>query len=313
MTNALLHELGKSRSFGRLSLRAKVLWPMLLATSDDQGRGTAEPDAIKWYVCPNVSEIDIDDVPDLLSEMDKQGMVLLYECPDNGPAYQVVRWWEYQKHQWARPSKWTAPDGWTDRIRYSNRGDYHENVGWATTGGFDAEDLTLSKTKSGKHDPEFYLENEVENSVDFQPNLTEPNLTQPNLTQPPLDKAHSAVSEPPGPVLIDDTPTIPAKSTSKGVQAMPREQFDTPDPALAAVWQTFLVEMSGQVSKQVFGTYYTGISPGPIADGCVYIGVTSEPAYNRLQYTDQPAIKRTLGSLLSKPVDVTFQVIGVAG
>lgn len=42
MTKALLHELGKSLSFGRLSLKAKVLWPMLLSTSDDQGRGTAE-------------------------------------------------------------------------------------------------------------------------------------------------------------------------------------------------------------------------------------------------------------------------------
>jgi hypothetical protein len=165
MAKALLHELGKSLSFGRLSLRAKVLWPMLLATSDDQGRGTAEPDAIKWYVCPNVPEITIDDVPSLMQEMQDQGMIHLYQCDRGCLTYQIVRWWEYQSLRWARPSKFSAPDGWSDRIRYSDRGDITID-NWDGPCGFSGPPPT---------------ENYTENYPDNQPNLTQPNSTERNV------------------------------------------------------------------------------------------------------------------------------------
>ena len=170
MTKALLHELGKSLSFGRLSLRAKVLWPMLLASSDDQGRGTAEPDAIKWYVCPNVPEIAIADVPGLLQEMVDQGMILIYECSRGPLAYQIIRWWEYQSLRWARPSKFPPPDGWVDRIRYSDRGNITEEH-WDGSGGFQS-DPTIDKPTVNR------TENCIENSRDNQPNLTQLNLTK---------------------------------------------------------------------------------------------------------------------------------------
>jgi hypothetical protein len=187
MAKALLHELGKSLSYGRLTLRAKVLWPMLLASSDDQGRGLAEADSVKWYVCPNVPEIAIDDVPALFSEMAQQGMIVTYDT-DRGLVYQIVRWWEYQSLQWARPSKYDAPEGWTDRIRYSNRGDCHA-CNWDTCGGFDAqprEEPQEDDDTPQENEPET-VENQVENYVDNQPNLTQPNLTQSNLT----DKNHA--------------------------------------------------------------------------------------------------------------------------
>ena len=92
MSKALLHELGKSISFGRLSLPAKVLWPMLLAASDDQGRGIAEPDVIKWHVCPNVVEIEIGNVPGLLGEMAEQDMIALYQDDRDRALYQIVNW-----------------------------------------------------------------------------------------------------------------------------------------------------------------------------------------------------------------------------
>jgi len=162
MTKALLHPLGQSLSFGRLSILAKVIWPMLLSTSDDQGRGTAEADAIKWYVCPNVPEITVDNVTPLLEEMQTQGMILLYQCNGKGLVYQIVRWWEYQRLNWARPSKYAPPAGWVDRIRYSDRGDMTV-VNWDDSGGF----------------PEgFCIENYIENSAENQPNLTKPNLTK---------------------------------------------------------------------------------------------------------------------------------------
>jgi len=185
MSKVLLHELGKSLSYGRLSLLAKVLWPMLLASTDDQGRGTAEPDAIKWYVCPNVPEITLDKVPDLLREMVDLGMIVVYETV-RGQAYQIFRWWEYQSLRWARPSKYPPPEGWTDRIRYSNRGQMFQKD-WDQAGGFTTELRVELPTED-------YTENSTENPTDFQPNPTttqpnqQPNPTQPNptTTSPPI-------------------------------------------------------------------------------------------------------------------------------
>jgi len=169
MTKALLHPLGQSLSYGRLSLLAKVLWPMLLSMSDDQGRGTAEADAVRWYVCPNVPEITIDVIPGLLQEMQEQGMIVVYECDRGTMAYQVIRWWEYQSLRWARPSKWSPPDGWIDRIRYSNRGDIHQEA-WDSPGGFVLVPVIDNCT-----------ENSTEVYPDNQPNLTQPNLTKEDL------------------------------------------------------------------------------------------------------------------------------------
>jgi len=118
MSNALLHELGRSLSYGRLPLLAKVLWPMLLAASDDQGRGLAEADAVKWYVCQNVPELTLENIPDLFLELEKQGMVHLYANGDGNALYQVVNWWKYQKLKYASPSKYPPPSKWLDRLRY---------------------------------------------------------------------------------------------------------------------------------------------------------------------------------------------------
>ena len=186
MSKVLLHQLGKSTSFGRLSLKAKVLWPMLLSTSDDQGRGTAEADAVKWYVCPNVIEIAMDDVPDLLKEMVDQGMIVLYDC-DRGQAYQMVRWWEYQELQWARPSKYPPPDGWTDRIRYSNRGDYHAD-NWDTPGGFGVVPPPSTPAEEPPSEPPRKQGGEPPR-LPNKPNLTQPNSNTgadaPTAPQPP--------------------------------------------------------------------------------------------------------------------------------
>ncbi len=194
MSKRLLHELGHSLSFGRLSLRAKVLWPMLLTATDDQGRGLAEPDAVKWYVCPNVPEIALDDVPALLQEMVAQGMILIYQCDRECQVYQVLHWWEYQELQWARPSRYDGPDGWADRIRYSDRGDYHQNAGWTTTGGFDAKPRPAPTAKPKEEPRRKPASEPVDDQLDFQPNLTQPNPIQPNLTEPNLSTDHAPIA-----------------------------------------------------------------------------------------------------------------------
>jgi len=261
MTKALLHNLGSSLSFGRLSLKAKVLWPMLLAASDDQGRGIAEADAVKWYLCPNVPEITVDDVPGLLGEMVAMHMIMLYPAGDVCQVYQVVRWWEYQQLRWARPSRFDPPDGWTDRIRYSNRGEMYKNDGWETTGGFDAmteADAKLISGQSPDHDtPENCTENSTENNADFQPNLTQPNSTQPNLT--PSLQAEDA---PPAP----ETRTItPGPEPQKPAPTLTPQEVDaylaTPDPALLAQWPTLRLEMQGQVTRDMYDQWIAPLQP----------------------------------------------------
>ena len=136
MGKAIICKLSRSKSFGRLSLKAKVLWPMLLVSCDDQGRGDASPDVVKWYVCPNVNEITQDDVPGLLAEMEAQEMLHVYNGHDGEPLFQIVQWWKYQRPQWAQPSDYPAPEGWTDRVRSNVRGGNYVEENWDTEGGF---------------------------------------------------------------------------------------------------------------------------------------------------------------------------------
>lgn len=192
MTKALIHDLGKSLSFGRLSLLAKVLWPMIIASSDDQGRGLAEADAVKWYVCPNVPEITKDNLPDLLGEMVTQEMILLYQDGRGRWIYQIARWWEYQKLQWARPSKYDAPEGWIDRLRYREGGEYHEE-NWKD----DGQSLCDSPETSPERPPEPLPE------ASNQPKL--------NQTKPTDSANAGAETAPPDPPPEQKPPDEPPK------------------------------------------------------------------------------------------------------
>lgn len=188
MAKALLYELGKSASFGRLTILGKVLWPMLLASSDEQGRGLAETDVLKWSVCPNVAELTLDNISGVLAEMEGQQMIHLYENESHGKLYQVVRWWEYQQLQWAHPSRLIAPEGWIDRIRYTIRGEGMTTSHWDTPGGFCelAEPLppTDSPDSPPGNPPDIQPENPPGIPADNPPAVpTQPNLTQPNLTK----------------------------------------------------------------------------------------------------------------------------------
>lgn len=145
---ALIYELGTSISFGRLSLLGKVVWPMLLIKADDQGRGLAEPDWIKWRVCPNVEELTIENIGAVLDEMasERIGLLHLYQDKRKRRLFQIVRWWEPElgsgsTRQWAAPSEFEPPDGWTDRVRANQSkelGGYTES-NWGSCGGFDTQ------------------------------------------------------------------------------------------------------------------------------------------------------------------------------
>ena len=103
--------------YGRLSLKARVLYPLIWTGCDDQGRTTGDPDEIKYAVCPNMDDISKEDIPKLLEELETQSFVKVYSTSKHR-AVQMLDWWEVQKLQWAWPSDYPPPPGWSDRLRY---------------------------------------------------------------------------------------------------------------------------------------------------------------------------------------------------
>ena len=87
-----LPDLGKSEKYGNLSLLSKVLWPMLLVTSDDLGHGSAVPEVVKWGTCPNVGELTPDNIPVVLDDMAEQGLIRFYTDKRGRPCYKVKGW-----------------------------------------------------------------------------------------------------------------------------------------------------------------------------------------------------------------------------
>lgn len=120
--------------YSRISLKAKVLYPLLWVNADDQGRLSGDPDKIKLAVCPSVSEIASGDIPDLIDEMDREGLIKYYKTK-NSPAIQIRDWWLVERPQWAWPSDYDPPPGWTDHLRYKRGRDVQVKVNWPPDSG----------------------------------------------------------------------------------------------------------------------------------------------------------------------------------
>lgn len=106
---------------GRVSLKAATLYDRMWLNTDDQGRLPGDPDEIKYSTCPNLPDISKADIPDLLKELEAQGLILLYSTSRH-TAVQMLDWWQEQSLQWAYPSPYPAPPGWTDHLRYHASG-----------------------------------------------------------------------------------------------------------------------------------------------------------------------------------------------
>ena len=106
------------RRYGRLSLKAIGLFPLMWSNADDQGRLCGDPEEIKYAVCPNVDHITKQDIPELLKELQDNKLILCYDTPKSA-AIQMLDWWDAnQKMQWAWPSDYQPPEGWQDHLRY---------------------------------------------------------------------------------------------------------------------------------------------------------------------------------------------------
>jgi len=102
---------------GRVSLKAATLYDRIWINADDQGRVSGDPDEIKYTACPNLPDISKDVIPDLLKELEVQGLVKVFSTSSH-TAIQMLDWWEVQRLQWAYPSAYSPPEGWMDHLRY---------------------------------------------------------------------------------------------------------------------------------------------------------------------------------------------------
>jgi hypothetical protein len=102
---------------GRVSLKAATLYDRMWINADDQGRLSGDPDEIKYSTCPNLPAIALNEIPELLSELERQRLILCYNSTTTA-AIQMLDWWREQTIQWAYPSEFSPPENWNDHLRY---------------------------------------------------------------------------------------------------------------------------------------------------------------------------------------------------
>ncbi|GAJ04851.1 unnamed protein product [marine sediment metagenome] len=80
------------RRYGRLSLKACALFPLMWANADDQGRLSGDPEEIKYACCPNIGHVTKADIPELLKGLEVNKLILVYDTP-HGQTIQLLDWW----------------------------------------------------------------------------------------------------------------------------------------------------------------------------------------------------------------------------
>jgi len=129
------------RRYGRLSLKACTLFPLMWANADDQGRLCGDPEEIKYAVCPNIDHITKADIPVLLQELAQNGLIKVYKTSQT-EAIQLLDWWHQllgQRPQWAYPSHYPPPEGWKDRLRFHPTPTEIVTENWVPPGQFERE------------------------------------------------------------------------------------------------------------------------------------------------------------------------------
>ncbi|KKK76903.1 hypothetical protein LCGC14_2858960, partial [marine sediment metagenome] len=130
------------RRYGRLSLKAIGLFPLMWANADDQGRLCGDPEEIKYATCPNIDHITKADIPELLEELAKNDLITVYTTSKT-EAIQILDWWDIHRPQWAWPSQYPPPQGWQDHLRYKKGAKTVVTQSWPVSG-----------ESSGEHTPD---------------------------------------------------------------------------------------------------------------------------------------------------------------
>ena len=165
------------RRYGRLSLKAVALFPLMWSNADDQGRLCGDPEEIKYAVCPNIDHITKQDIPVLLKELQENKLIFCYNTPKTA-AIQMLDWWDANhKMQWAWPSDYQPPEGWKDHLRYKKNAHEIAKLNWPVSGEDSGEEDLISQVSTQVSGKISSGENSGERSG--EPNETSP-LTTPS-------------------------------------------------------------------------------------------------------------------------------------
>ncbi len=166
------------RRYGRLSLKAIGLFPLMWSNADDQGRLCGDFEEIKYAVCPNIDHITKQDIPDLLQELQDNKLILCYSTPKS-TAIQMLDWWyANQKMQWAWPSDYQPPEGWKDHLRYKRGAKEVVTRNWPVSGEHSGEDNNGTQVSSINSSGESSGERSGEHSSKGFPHLPKENIKE---------------------------------------------------------------------------------------------------------------------------------------
>ncbi len=135
------------RRYGRLSLKAIGLFPLMWANADDQGRLCGDPEEIKYAVCPNIDHITKLDIPGLLKELQENELIKVYTTSKT-EAIQLLDWWDVHRPQWAWPSQFPPPEGWQDHLRYKKGAKEVVTQNWPVSGEHSGENSIITQVSN---------------------------------------------------------------------------------------------------------------------------------------------------------------------
>ena len=142
------------RRYGRLSVKAVALFPLIWVNADDQGRLCGDPEEIKYSCCPNIDHITKSDVPGLLRELADNDLILCYKTSKSA-AIQILDWWDpHRSPQWAWPSDYPPPEGWTDHLRYKKDSKTVITQNWPVSGEEPSSSQVSDDSQSGERSGE---------------------------------------------------------------------------------------------------------------------------------------------------------------
>ena len=218
------------RRYGRLSLKACALFPLMWVNADDQGRLSGDPEEIKYAACPNIDHITKADIPLLLQELDKNQLIKLYNTSKT-EAIQLLDWWGVQRLQWAWPSDYSPPEGWDDHLRYKKSAKEVVTENWHSQ--------VSEDNPSGVHQASSQVSAQVSAQVSSQVSEDNPSGEQSSKRSPHLPKEEEKRGRGRG-IRRGNSPE---KENTPQVSAINRSG-ENPSPSLTADTSEILKELT---------------------------------------------------------------------
>lgn len=101
-------EVWQDDNFGNVNFESRLLFLGLVTQADDDGRLVGAPSLIRSQIFPFDSRLTLTRVKSWLEELQKAGLIVLYEHNKN-PYIALPKWGNHQKINRPRPSKLPPP------------------------------------------------------------------------------------------------------------------------------------------------------------------------------------------------------------